>query len=68
MPTTTISSDIFKKKARISRTKSVSLILYGLSTELFNEFNRLGLIDRLKMIPQLGGISVPKSWRIGQTF
>ena len=61
MPTTTITSDIFKKKAKISRTESVSLVLYGLSTELFNEFNRLGLIARLKKIPQLGGISVPKS-------
>ena len=61
MPTTTITSDIFKKKARISRTESVSLVLYGLSTELFNEFYRLGLIARLKKIPQLGGIYVPKS-------
>ena len=61
MPNTTITSYIFKKKARISRTESVSLVLYGLSTELFNEFNRLGLIARLKKIPQLGGISVPKS-------
>ena len=61
MPTTTITSDIFKKKARNSRTRSISLVLYGLSTELYNEFDDLGLINRLKSIPQLGGISVSKS-------
>lgn len=56
-----ITSDIFKKNARNNRTKSISLDLYGLSTELYNEFNNSNLIDRLKNIPQLGGISVSKS-------
>ncbi len=57
----TITSDIFKKNARNNRAKSISLVLYGLSTELYNEFNNSNLIDRLKNIPQLGGISVSKS-------
>lgn len=63
MAKTHVTSDIFKKNAKNKRQKNIVLDLYGLSTELFNEFHRLGLIDRLKDIPQLGEISVSKSLR-----
>lgn len=56
-----ITREIFKKNSRHSRIKSVSVDLFSLSTELYNEFERLGFIDRLKDIPQLGSIYVTKA-------
>lgn len=50
--------DIFKQHDRIKRSKSVEFDLYPLSEQLFDEFYRVGIIDRLKAIPQLGSIPV----------
>lgn len=56
-----IVEDIFKRIDRSKKHKEVELTLYPLSTELYNELERIGMIDRLKSVPQLGSISINKS-------
>ena len=53
--------DIFKKHDRIKRSKPVEFDLYPLSEQLFDEFDRIGVIERLKAIPQLGSIPVSQN-------
>lgn len=61
MAVTPITRDIFRRNAKGYRTRPISLNLYTLSTELYGEFTRMGFIDRLNNIPQLGSIAVSKS-------
>ena len=53
-----IIEDIFRRKDRAKKIKPIELNLYNLSEELYNEFDRIGMIDRLKSVPQLGSIRV----------
>lgn len=53
-----IVEDIFKGIDRTKKHKPVELDLYPLSEELFDEFERMGMIDRLKSVPQLGSIAI----------
>lgn len=53
--------DVFKKHDRIKRSKPVEFDLYPLSEQLFDEFDRIGVIERLKAIPQLGSIPVSQN-------
>lgn len=53
-----IVEDIFKRIDRTKKHKPVELDLYPLSEELFDEFERMGMIDRLKSVPQLGSIAI----------
>lgn len=53
-----ITEDIFKRQDKAKRHKPIEFDLYRLSEELFNEFDRIGMINRLKLVPQLGSIAV----------
>lgn len=56
----------FMLESRRSPKKTVNnvgIVLFGLANELYNELDRLGIIDRLKEIPQLGSINVKKGYR-----
>ena len=49
-----------KQKTRKS-SSMVQVDLYPLSEELYNELNKIGIIQRVKEVPHLGAIRVPKS-------
>ena len=48
-----------KQKSRKSNLK-VKVDLYAYASELFNELSAIGIFKRLKDVPQLGLIKVPK--------
>ena len=48
-----------KKKSR-KHNLTVDIELYSYASELYEELNSLGIIQRMKKTPQLGVIKVPK--------
>ena len=52
------SENILQKRDHVKRQKNIEFDLYNLSEILYNEFDRIGVLDRLKSIPQLGTINV----------
>jgi hypothetical protein len=54
-----IEHDLLPKQRSRSNGLSVKVDLYDHTTELYNELLSLGMIQRLKEIPQLGVIKVP---------
>lgn len=52
------SENILKKRDHVKRQKNIEFDLYNLSEILYNELDHIGVIDRLKSIPQLGTINV----------
>lgn len=53
-----ITEDIFKRQDRAKRHTPIEFDLYQLSEELYNELDNINIIDRLKLVPQLGSIPV----------
>ena len=52
------SENILKKRDQVKRLKNIEFDLYDLSEILYKEFEHIGVINRLKSIPQLGTINV----------
>ena len=52
--------DLLPKQRTHKHNLQVEIDLYPLATELYEELNRIGIIDRIKEIPQLGVIKVSK--------
>lgn len=55
-----IEHDLLPKQKLQKRNLKVKVDLYPYATELYDELLAMGLIERLKMTPQLGVIKVPK--------
>lgn len=55
-----ISHDLLPKQRSRKYNLKVDIDLYPYAQELYDELNRIGIIDRVKHIPQLGVIKVPK--------
>ena len=55
-----IKHDLLPKQKRRKQGLKVTIDLFPLATELYQELEKLGLIERLKDTKQLGDISVPK--------
>lgn len=55
-----ISYNLLPKQKSLKRNMMVEVDLYPYATELCNELNSIGVIDRIKNIPQLGVIKSPK--------
>lgn len=60
MTGTDIEHDLLKKQKRRKSSSNVKVDVYELATELFEELDVLGIIERLKATPQLGAIRVKK--------
>lgn len=55
-----IKHELLKKQKRRSYNSSVEVDIYPYATELFEELDKLGMIERMKTIPQLGVVKVSK--------
>lgn len=55
-----IEHDLLPKQKSRKNNLKVKVDLYAYATELFDELSAIGIIQRLKDIPQLGVIKVPK--------
>ena len=55
-----ITYDLLPKQKSLKHNLKVEIDLYPCATELYDELNHIGIINRLKEIPQLGVIKVPK--------
>ena len=55
-----IVHDLLPAQKTRKRNLKVTIDLYPITTELYNELERIGIIDRIKDIPQLGLIKVKK--------
>ena len=55
-----IEHDLLPKQRRHRQGLKVSVDLFPLATELYEELDRIGIIDRLKAVKQLGLLEVPK--------
>ena len=55
-----IKHDIFPKQKTRKHNLGVEIDLYPYATELYQELDSIGIIDRIKEIPQLGVIKVKK--------
>ncbi len=56
-----IEHNLLPKQKRRSYNANVTIDLYPYATALWNELNNLGIIDRMKDVPQLGVIKVNKA-------
>ena len=56
-----IEHTLLKKKKRRKLSSKVQVDLYPLATELYEELDTLGIIQRMKDVPQLGVIRVSKA-------
>lgn len=59
----TIEHDLLPKQRSRKNNMKVKVDLYGYASELFQELSNIGIIQRLKVIPQLGAIKVHKNLR-----
>lgn len=57
-----IKYDLLPKQKAQKHNLRVEIDLYPYATELYNELDRIGIIDRIKEIPQLGVIKVKKKF------
>lgn len=57
-----IKYDLLPKQKTQKHNLRVDIDLYPYATELYNELDRIGIIDRIKEIPQLGVIKVKKKF------
>lgn len=55
-----IKHDLLPKQKARKHNLKVEIDLYPYATELYDELNKIGIIDRIKIIPQLGVIKVSK--------
>ena len=55
-----IKHDLLPSQKRRKHGLKVTIDLFPLATDLYDEFEKLGFIDRLKQVKQLGAISVTK--------
>ena len=55
-----ITYDLLPKQRPRKHNLNVEIDIYPIATELYEELARIGIIDRVKKIPQLGLIRVPK--------
>ena len=55
-----ISHDLLPAQKRRKQNLKVNIDVYQYATELFEELNALGIVERMKDIPQLGVIKVTK--------
>ena len=55
-----IEHDLLPKQRRQRKGLKVSVDLFPLASELYEELDRIGMIDRLKTVKQLGLLEVPK--------
>jgi hypothetical protein len=53
-----IVNDLLRKKKRRRNTGKVKVDLYAYATELYEELDSIGIIERMKAVPQLGVIRV----------
>lgn len=60
-----IEYELLPEHKRLKYNANEKVDLYPYATELYQELNRIGIIERLKEIPQLGVIKVKK--RLGKT-
>lgn len=56
----TIKHNLLPKQRSRKNGLKVDIELFSYAQELYDELNRIGIIDRVKTIPQLGLIKVPK--------
>ena len=56
-----IKHDLLPKQKRRKHGLKVTIDLFPLATELYGELEKLGLIDRLKEVKQLGRINISKN-------
>lgn len=56
-----IKHNLLPKQKRRSYNTNVTIDLFPYATALWNELNNLGIIDRMKNVPQLGVIKVNKA-------
>lgn len=56
-----IKHNLLPKQKRRSYNINVTIDLFPYATALWNELNNLGIIDRMKNVPQLGVIKVNKA-------
>ena len=56
----TIEHTLLKKQKQKKPSLTVRVDLYPLATDLYNELDTLGIIQRMKAVPQLGAIRVSK--------
>lgn len=55
-----INHDLLPKQRARKYNLEVDIDLYPYAQELYDELNRKGIVDRVKSIPQLGVVKVPK--------
>lgn len=58
-----INHDLLSNHKKYRNNLNVNIDLYPLATELHDELEKLGIIARLKDIPQLGLIKVPRKFK-----
>lgn len=56
-----IEHDLLPKQKRRNYDTNVKIDLYSYATDLWKTLDELGIIDRIKNIPQLGAIKVDKT-------
>lgn len=56
-----IRHTLLNKQKRRKSASVVQVDLYPLATELYEELDKLNIIERMKNVPQLGAIRVPKA-------
>lgn len=55
-----ISHDLLPKQKPRKYNLKADIDLYNYATELYGELDNIGIIERTKIIPQLGVIKVPQ--------
>ena len=53
-----IKHDLLPTQKSRKHNLKVAIDIYPIATELYEELNRIGIIERIKAIPQLGVIKV----------